>query len=276
MPNRTNQPNLKPAKARSGFAPVNGLKLYYEIYGAGSPLIMLHGGLGAIDMFGQVIPALAEDRQVIGVDLQAHGRTADIDRPLSFEMMADDIAALIQYLGLENPDILGYSLGGGVALQTAIRHPELLRKLIVVSTAFKSDNWYPEVRAGMRAMNAAAAKTMIGSPPQQLYARIAPRPEDWEKLVIKVGQLVSQDYDWSEDVKSIKMPAMVVVGDADAIRPSQAVLFFELLGGGQADAGWDGSKMPKARLAVLPGTTHYNIFSSPLLAPIVTPFLDAP
>ncbi len=276
MPKSTTNVNTKPAPARSGFAPVNGLKLYYEIYGAGSPLIMLHGGLGAIDMFGQVIPAMAEGRQIVGVDLQAHGRTADIDRPLSFEMMADDIAALIQYLGLENPDILGYSLGGGVALQTAIRHPELLRKLIVVSTAFKSDNWYPEVRAGMRAMNAAAAKIMIGSPPQQMYARVAPRPEDWEKLVIKVGQLVSQDYDWSEGVKSIKMPAMVVVGDADAIRPSQAVLFFELLGGGQADAGWDGSKMPKARLAVLPGTTHYNIFSSPLLAPIVTAFLDAP
>src|SRR5947199_1995690 len=156
------------------YADVNGIKLYYEIHGTGRPLILLHGGLGAIEMFGPNLPALAKGRQVIAVDLQGHGRTADIDRPLSVALMADDIAALIRHLGLENADVLGYSLGGGVALQTAIRHPEVVRKLVVVSSAFKRDGWYPEVLAGMAAMNAEAARFMVGSPPHQVYVAAAP------------------------------------------------------------------------------------------------------
>ena len=262
--------------ARGGYAEVNGLELYYEVHGSGEPLVLLHGGVGAIEMFGGVLPLLAEGRQVIAVDLQAHGRTADIDRPLGYESMADDIGALIEHLGLERSDVMGYSLGGGVALQTAIRHPELVRKLVVVSTPFRRDGWYPEVLAGMEGMGPAAAEPMKQTPIYELYANIAPKPEDWPVLLTKLGRLLGQDYDWSEEVAAIAEPTMIVVGDADSVRTAHAVEFFELLDGGKADGGWDGSGMSNARLAVLPATTHHDIFSSPKLASVVTPFLDAP
>ena len=263
------------ARGAGGYASMNGLEMYYEIHGTGRPLILLHGGVGAIEMFGEVLGLLAEGRQVIAVDLQAHGRTADIARPLSFESMADDIAALIEHLGFEKADVMGYSLGGGVALQTAIRHPEVVHKLVVVSTPFKRDGWYPEVLAGMGQMGAEAAEPMKQSPMYQLYASVAPKPEDWPVLLTKLGELLRQDYDWSDEVAKIETPTMIVVGDADGVRTAHAVEFFELLGGGKADAGWDGSGMPNARLAILPATTHYNILSSPALVSTVMAFLDA-
>jgi pimeloyl-ACP methyl ester carboxylesterase len=238
-------------------------------------LILLHGGVGAIEMFGEILPLLAAGRQVIAVDLQAHGRTADIDRPLSFELMADDIAALIKQLGFEKADVMGYSLGGG-ALQTAIRHPEVVRKLVVVSTPFKRDGWYPEVLAGMGQMGPAAAEPMKQTPMYQVYALVAPKPDDWPVLLTKLGQLLGQDYDWSNDVAAITAPTLIVVGDADSVRTAHALQFFELLGGGKADAGWDGSGMSNARLTILPATTHYDIFFCSTLASTVTPFLDAP
>jgi len=270
--------NSKPsiAIAQGRYANVNGLNLYYEIHGQGQPLILLHGGLGTIGMFAQLLPALVETRQVIGVELQAHGHTADIDRRLSFEFMADDIAALIKHLGLAKADLCGYSVGGGVALQTAIRHPDVVRKLVVVSAPYAHDGWYPEVRAGMRALNVEAAKGMVGSPMHQAYVSVAPQPEAWPQLVTRLGRMVGQDYNWSKSVSAIKVPTMIVIGDADAVRPGHAVQFFELLGGGKRDAGWDGSGMSNARLAILPATTHYNIFFSPLLASTVTSFLDTP
>lgn len=259
------------------YAKVNRLDLHYETYGGtGRPLILLHGGLGAVAMFEQILPTLAEHRQVIGVELQAHGHTADVDRPLSFEFMADDIAALIEQLGLTNVDLFGYSLGGGVALQTAIRHSATIRKLVVVSAPCRRQGWFPEVLAGMSAMNAEAAQAMIGSPPHQAYTNVAPRPADWPILVEKTGQLLRQDYDWSAQLAALKIPTLLAFGDADSVRPAHIIEMFQLLGGGQQDAGWDGSGMSQARLAVLPATTHYNSFSSPLLAPIVTAFLDAP
>lgn len=258
------------------YVDVNGLKMYYESYGSGEPLILLHGGFGVISTFGPLLPALAETHRVIGVELEGHGHTALLDRPLTFEQMADDMAAFIRQLGLERADLLGYSLGGGVALQTAIRHPEVVRKLVLVSAPFQSNGWYPEVRAGMKAVNAEAARTWIGSPMYQAYAAVAPRPDDWPRLADQVGPLVSQDYDWTDSVAALKPPTLIVIGDADSVRTAHAVEFFELLGGGQRDAGWDGSGMPASRLAVLPGTTHFNSFSSPLLVPIVTSFLDAP
>ena len=258
------------------YAELHGISLYYEVHGDGPPLVLLHGGLGAVEMFGEVLPLLAEGRRVIAVDLQAHGRTADVDRPLSYEQMADDVAALIPHLGLDRADVMGYSLGGGVALQAAIRHPNAVRKLAVVSTPFGRDGWYPEVRTGMEQMGPEAAEPMKGTPMYQLYSAIAPRTEDWPVLLTKVGDLLRQDYDWSEEVAAMETPTMVVVGDADSVRTAHAVEFFGLLGGGQADAGWDGSKMPRARLAILPATTHYEIFASPELARTVAPFLDAP
>jgi len=269
-------PHERSEDGKAGYASVNGLTLYYEIHGAGEPLILLHGGVGAIQMFGEVLPSLAQNRQVVAVDLQAHGRTADIDRPLSFELMAGDIAALIKHLGIEEADVMGYSLGGGVALRTAIQHPEVVRKLVLVSTPFKREGWYPEILAGMGQMGPAVAELMKQTPMYQLYASIAPRPEDWPVLLTKLGELLRQDYDWSKDVAAIKAPTLLVVGDADSVRTAHAVAFFELLGGGKVDAGWDGSGMSNARLAILPATTHYNIYSSPALAAVVAPFLDAP
>lgn len=261
---------------QTGYVPVNGLEMYYEIHGTGEPLILLHGGVGATGMFSKVLSLLAEGRQVIAVDLQGHGRTADIDRPLSYEELADDIAALIKQLGFEKADVMGYSLGGGVALRTAIQHPEVVRKLVLVSTPFKRDGWYPEIVNGMGRMGAVAAEPMKQTPMYELYARVALKPEDWPVLLTKLGELLRKDYDWSRDVVAMGMPTMIIVGDADSVPPSHAVQFFELLGGGKKDAGWDGAGMSNARLAILPGTTHYDIFTSPMLAPTVTPFLDAP
>jgi pimeloyl-ACP methyl ester carboxylesterase len=262
--------------SKTGYAPVNGLGMYYEIHGTGEPLILLHGGFGLTAMFGEILPLLANARQVIAVDLQAHGRTADIDRPLSLEQMGDDIAALIRYLGFEQADVMGYSMGGGVALRTAIQHPALVRKLVVVSVPFKRNGWYPEMVAGMGQMNAAAAEFMRNTPMYQSYAAVAPEPDHFPVLCDKMGDMLRQDYDWSSEVAALKLPTMIVSGDADGLPPAHAVQFFELLGGGKVDAGWDGAGMSNARLAILPATTHYNIFASPALAASVTPFLDAP
>ena len=260
----------------SGYADVNGLKMYYEIHGKGEPLVLIHGGLGSIGMFGANLQALAKTRKVIAVDLQAHGHTADITRVLSMAFMADDIAALLKQLGIKKADIMGYSLGGGVAIQTVIRHPEMVRKLIVVSAPFKRDGWYPEVLAGMAQMSAVAAESMKKTPLYQSYSKIAPKVEDWPVLVTKTGQLLKQDYNWSNNVKAIKAPTLLIVGDADAVRTAHAVEFFGLLGGGKKDAGWDGSGKSNAQLAILPSVTHYDIFMMPALSLTATAFLDTP
>jgi pimeloyl-ACP methyl ester carboxylesterase len=256
------------------YADVNGIKLYYETGGTGRPLILLHGGLGAIEMFGPILPALASGRQVIAVDLQGHGRTADIDRPLSVELMADDIAALIKQLGLESADVMGYSLGGGVALQTAIRHSEVVRKLVVVSTPFKRSAFYPDILAQQAQVGPGAAEAMKQTPMYQLYASIAPRPDDWPRLLGKIGEAMKQDFDFSQAIAGIKATTLIVVGDADIFPPAHAVELFGLLGGGHRDGGWDGAGRPKSRLAILPGLTHYTIFNAPALAATVIPFLD--
>src|SRR6266566_2358119 len=252
------------------YAEVNGIKLYYEIHGTGRPLILLHGGLGAIEMFGPNLPALAQGRQVIAVDLQGHGRTADIDRPLSVALMADDIAALIKHLGLASADVMGYSLGGGVALQTAIRHPEVVRKLVVVSTPFRRNAFYPDILAQQGQVGAAAAEAMKQTPMYQLYASIGPR------LLGKIGEAMKQDFDFAQEIRGIKATTLVVAADADIFPPAHAVELFGLLGGGQRDGGWDGSGRPKSRLAILPGLTHYTTFNAPALAATVIPFLDEP
>ena len=257
-----------------GYANVNELSLYYEIHGNGEPLLLLHGGFGMIEGWGEVLGLLSKERKVIAVDLQGHGRTADVDRPLRFEFMADDIAALVKYLKLDNADIMGDSLGGGVALRTGIQHPEVVRKLVLVSTPYSSSGWYPEVLTGMHQMGPEAAEGMKQSPMYQIYKNVAPKPENWPVLISKMGELLRIDYDWSNEAAKLKPPTMIVIGDNDAIRPKHAVDFFMLLGGGKQDAGWDASKMSRARLAILPGLTHYNLFSSPVLPAAVTPFLN--
>jgi len=257
----------------SGYAPVNGLRMYYEVHGTGQPLVLLHGGAGTIEMFGEVLGLLSEGRQVVAPELQGHGRTADIDRPLRYDSMADDIAALIGHLHLGKADVMGYSLGGGVALRTAIQHPELVGKLVLVSAPFRRRGWYPEILTAMGQQGPERAEALKQSPMYLAYSKVAPRLQDWPVLMTKLGEMLRRDYDWSEGVAKIRSPTMIVAGDADSIWPSHLVEFFELLGGGRRDGGWDGSGMSKARLAILPGTTHYTIFSSPALAHAVKPFL---
>jgi pimeloyl-ACP methyl ester carboxylesterase len=259
---------------KSGYAPVNGLQIYFEIHGNGEPLLLLHGGLGSSATFSHLVPLFSKGRQVIAVDLQAHGRTADIDRPITIEAMADDIAGLLKHLHIEKADFMGYSLGASVSLQTAIRHPALVKKLVVVSSVFRRKGWYPDILVQMDQMGPATAEMMKPSPLYKTYASVAPRPQDWTTLVTKMSDLLRKDYDWTEGVAAIKAPTMLVFGDADAIRPAHVVEFFGLLGGGQKDGGWDGLGISNARLAILPGVTHYNIVESPLLAQVVGPFLD--
>ncbi len=255
---------------RTGYAPVNGLQLYYEIRGTGEQLVVIHGGVAGIVMFGPNLDALSQDRQVIAVELQGHGRTADIDRPLSFEAMAGDVAALLRHLDIARADVLGLSLGAGVAQQTAFRHPDLLRRLVIVSAPFRRDGWYPEVLAQFDQMDATTGDQMVHSPLARLYPDV-----DWRRLFAKIGEVQRTDYDWSAQIRALEMPVMLAFGDADAVRPDHIVEFFGLLGGGRRDAGLDGALRPVARLAVLPGITHYEIASDPALTAAVLPFLRA-
>ena len=261
---------------RLSYAEVNGVRLWYESHGDGPPLVLLHGGYGSVEMFAPILPALAQRRRVFAVDLQGHGRTADVDRPLSYETLADDVAALLRHLDLPAADLLGYSLGGGVALRTAIQHPALLRRLVLVSAPCRRAGWYPEVLAAMAAQNERVGEQMRGTPPHQVYERVAPRPDDWPKLWAKTGDLLRRDYDWSAEVAALTTPTMLVFADADSIPTTHVAEFFGLLGGGHRDAGWDGTDRPAARLAVLPGLTHYDIVGSPALPAAVLPFLTHP
>lgn len=255
----------------NGYASVRGLNLYYEIHGSGEPLILLHGGAIGIEMFGSNVPELAKTRRVVAVELQGHGRTADVDRPFSYPALADDVAALIQYLGIQRTDVLGYSLGGGVALQTAIRHSDLVRKLVVASAPCKRAGWFPEVLAGFDQMGPATGEPLRSTPLAQRYPGV-----DWPTLFAKIGEMQRRDYDWSREVAAISAPTLLVFADADAVRPDHVVEFYRLLGGGLRDAGLDGAGRSPSQLAVLPGLTHYNLGASPALAAVVPPFLDAP
>ncbi len=265
-----------PAKGTGQYAEVNGINLYYETHGSGRPLILLHGGLGSGEMFGLVLPLLAERHKVVAVDLQGHGRTADIDRPIDIRLMAGDIAALIDHLRLDTPDVVGYSLGGGVALHTAAKYPAKVRRLVIVSANIRPDAIYPEMRAQQGQVNAAAVEFMKDTPMYQLYQRVAPRPEDFPRLLDKIGEAMSKDFDFTEEVRGLRMPTLVVAADADMAPPSHYVEVFKLLGGGLRDGGWMGEGRPKGghALAILPGLTHYNIFNSPLFAAATLAFLE--
>jgi pimeloyl-ACP methyl ester carboxylesterase len=259
---------------QSGYAPVNGLRMYYEIHGAGEPLVLLHGSFGAIDLWGPILTTLAEHHQVIAVELQGHGHTADIlDRPLSYEQMADDVAALMEHLGIAQADGVGYSMGGITGLQLAIRHPDRVRKLVAVSANYRSDGYYPELLAGLQQMT---LETFAGTPEEAAYLRHAPHPEDFPVLVEKLKDLPRDFAFPDEDVASITAPTLVVLGDSDVVRPEHAVALFRLLGGG-VPSDLIGS-LPTSQLAILPGTTHRSIVgerADQLLA-VVAPFLAAP
>jgi pimeloyl-ACP methyl ester carboxylesterase len=259
------------------YADVNGLHLYYEIHGEGRPIVLLHGGLGSGEMFGPILPLLTAGHQVILPDLQAHGRTADIDRPIDVRLMADDIAALIRLLGLDRPDIVGYSLGGGVALQTAARFPELVGKAVVVSAHTRRDAIYAEMLGQQAGVSGAIADALKGTPMSEVYARVAPRPEDFPRLLDKIGESMAKDFDFADVVRGLGVPTLIAAADADMAPPSHYVEVFGLLDGGQRDGGWMGEGRPAGghALAIIPGATHYNVFLSPVLAAAILAFLDA-
>jgi pimeloyl-ACP methyl ester carboxylesterase len=265
------------APGTGSYAEVNGINLYYETRGSGRPLVLLHGGLGSGEMFGPTLSKLAESHQVIAPDLQGHGRTADIDRPIDVRLMADDVAALIDYLGLVKPDVVGYSMGGGVALQTAAKYPEHVGKLIVCSANVWRNAIPAEMLEQQGQVNAAAAEFMKDTPMYELYQRVAPRPADFPKLLDKIGAAMAKDFDFSDEVRGLRMPTLIVAADADMAPPSHYTEVFKLLDGGLRDGGWMGEGRPKGghALAILPGLTHYNLAVSPLFAAVVLSFLDA-
>jgi pimeloyl-ACP methyl ester carboxylesterase len=258
------------------YAEVNGINLYYETHGTGRPLILLHGGLMSGESFGPILPTLTDHHQVILVDLQGHGRTADIDRPITAALMAGDIAALIDHLGLEQPDVVGYSLGGGVAYEVAFQFPQKVRRVVALSANIRRSAIYPEMLAQQGQVNAAAAEFLKDTPMYELYQRVAPRPEDFPQLLDKLGALMAVDFDLTEKVRGLQVPTLVAAADADMAPPSHYVEVFKLLDGGVRDGGWMGEGRPKGghALAILPGHTHYDVGVSPLFAATALAFLD--
>jgi len=251
--------------------------MYYEIHGTGRPLVVLHGAYMTIETMGEIVPSLAETRQVIAAELQGHGHTADIDRPLSYEQMADDVAALVRYLEIEEADVFGFSTGGGVALQVAIRHPEVVRKLVAASASYTSDGLYPEVRDTIETIT---PELFAGSPIEEAYRSTAPNPEDFPNLVEKLKELDMEPYAWPpEDIRGILAPTLLIIGDSDGTRLEHAVEMFRLLGGGVFG---DIVGLPKSQLAVLPGTSHFVPPGSAVLdradwlVAMIGEFLDAP
>jgi pimeloyl-ACP methyl ester carboxylesterase len=262
------------AEPRSGALAVNGIDYAYQIQGEGAPLLLLHGGLGTLDMFAPILPALTGTREVIAVDLQGHGRTPLGDRPISLEAIGDDMGALVAALGYERLDVLGYSFGAGVGLQMAAQHPETVGRLALVSAPFAASGWYPDLRAQQAQVGAGMAEMMQETPMYRSYAAVAPDVAEFPRLLDAMGAMMRQDYDYSEQVRALPMPVMLVFGDGDMVRPEHVVAFYQLLGGGLADAGWNREAMPKSRLAILPNRTHYDMFFAPGLVPTVLPFLN--
>ena len=265
----------KPEPLKSGRIEANGVTYYYEIHGQGEPLLLLHGGLGSIDMFGPVLPQLAQNRQVIGVDLHGHGRTPLGARPINLIDIGDDLAILLDQLGYEQVDVLGYSFGGGAAFRLAVQHPQRVRRLALVSAGFARDGFHPEMLPLQAAVSGAMADAMRDTPMYQSYVAVAPNPAEFPKLLDRMGEYMRKPYDWAEDVKALRMPVMLVFGDSDMYRPEHVVEFYKLLGGGLRDAGWMRENMSQNRLAILPDLTHYDIFFAPALVSTVLPFLNA-
>jgi pimeloyl-ACP methyl ester carboxylesterase len=264
----------KPAPARTGRVMVNGVNYYYAIHGRGEPLLLLHGGLGSIDMFGPVLPMLAKSRQVIAVDLHGHGRTPLGNRKIELPDMGHDMASLLEHLGYKQVDVVGYSLGGGVAFRLAVQHPQKVRRLVLASAGFAQDGFYPEMLRMQAQVGAAMAEAMKPTPMYQSYVNVAPHPEEFPKLLDQMGEWMRKPYDWSDDVKKLTMPVLLVYGDSDMFRPEHVVRFYQLLGGGLKDAGWQREHMSRNRLAILPNLTHYEMFLAPEFARTALAFLD--
>ncbi|HVE53137.1 MAG TPA: alpha/beta hydrolase [Ramlibacter sp.] len=271
-------PSKAAAKAgkpiKTGYVRANGVDYHYQVHGKGEPLLVLHGGMGHTDMMAPVIAQLARTRQVIGVDLYGHGRTALTERPVSLVDMGDDMARVLQQLGHKQVDVVGYSMGGGVGFRLAVQHPQHVRRLVMVSAGYAQDGFFPELLPMQAQVGAAMAEAMKETPMYKSYVAVAPKPQDFPKLLDRMGALMRQPYDYADDVRKLAMPVMLVYGDSDMYRPEHIVKFYQLLGGGLKDAGWGREHMARNRLAILPGFTHYDLFLAPSLVPTIMPFLD--
>ena len=261
------------SQSKTGYAQVNGLKMYYEIHGTGKPVVLLHGAFNTINTaFGQLIPGLSKTRQVIAVELQGHGRTADIDRPFSFESMADDVAALLKFLKTDSTDIFGYSMGGGVAQQLAIRHPSLVRRLIITSSVYKYEGWTNETRAILPMLT---PEMFESTPIKTEYDKFAPDPKHWKEFINKMKKFVTTTYDFGADkIKAIKSPTLIIAADGDGVSPEHAVEMYRLRGGGYMI---DFGPIPAAQLAIFPGSSHISVMMrTEWLLSMITAFLDSP
>lgn len=257
----------------TGYAPVNGLQMYYERHGAGEPLLLLHGAFGAANLWGPLLALLAESRQVIAFDFQAHGRTADIDRPFSYEEFAEDVSGLMQHLAIEQADVVGYSMGANTGLQLALRYPEMVRKLVAISANYRSDGYYPEVWEVVATLT---PELFAGSPLEAGYLEVAPDPEGFPILVDRIKELDAIAYAWpDEEMQAIAAPTLLIVGDSDNVRPEHAAALFRLLGGGVPG---DLTGLPASQLAIIPGRTHITVaLETPeLLVSLIEPFLAVP
>jgi pimeloyl-ACP methyl ester carboxylesterase len=255
----------------SGYAAVNGLKMYYEVYGQGKPIVLLHGSFMNIPLnWSRFIPLLAGNRKVIVAEMQGHGRTKDIPRALSYEGMADDVSALLKQLKIDSADVVGYSMGGGVAFQMAIRHPEQIRRLVILSGTYAHDGWWPDAEASFSTMN---ADMFRGSPIEKQYDSLGNDPAHFDDYIKKVLSMDVKSYDWSKEAKNIKAPIFIAIGDADGVRYEHALELFRAKGGGKMG---DMHGLPKSRLAILPGTTHIGMMlRTDWLIPMITDFLDS-
>ncbi|MEU4389662.1 alpha/beta hydrolase [Kribbella sp. NPDC023855] len=260
---------------QTGYAPVNGLQMYYEIHGeGGTPLLVLHGGLFDIDLqFSELLPILSGNRQVIAADFQGHGRTNDIDRPLTTADLASDVVGLLEHLGVPQVDIFGFSVGGAVALHLAIRNPELIRKAILSSVSFSPDGNRPENAAAMGGMK---VEMIAGTPMEAEYLAKSPHP-DLEHLQVLLDKLAAfgPEQGWSEDeIRGIAAPTLLTYGDCDMFKLEHAVKFLQLRGG---DVNGDFVGVPASQLAIFPGTTHFfGLSRTNLVSDVVLTFLDTP
>ncbi|MDR9761614.1 alpha/beta fold hydrolase [Rhizobium redzepovicii] len=259
---------------RKGSVPVNGIDYYYEIRGEGEPLLLLHGGLGQIEMFAPVMPVFADHRQVIAVDLQGHGRTPLGKRPIDLAAIGADLAILVKQLGYDKLDVFGYSFGGGVALNMAANAPDRVRRLVILSAPYAQNGFFPEMLPQQAAVGAGMAEMMKDTPMFLTYKAVAPDVSEFPKLLDAMGALMREPKVYSDAVARLTMPVMLIYGDADMIRPEHMIDFYHKLGGGLRDAGWMRENMSKNRLAILPDLTHYETFASPLMANVAMTFLD--
>jgi pimeloyl-ACP methyl ester carboxylesterase len=259
----------------SAFADVNGIKLYHEIYGEGDPLVLIHGGLTTIGEMQGWVRSLAKTRQVIAVEMQGHGRTADTDRPMSFTTMGDDIAVLLDHLKIPKADLVGHSFGGASAIRTAIRYPDKVRRLVVISSPYARSGWYPEAQRGMSHVGAALAENMMQTPAGR-FSKQWPEPHRFPQFLDKMGNMMSQDYDWSAEIAKLPMAVLLVFADNDSISQKHIAEFFALLGGGVKEPGWLNTRLSKSRLAIVPGYSHYNFISSGEVPQIIVKFLADP